>query len=339
MKKLHNLLSALFIISLTIASCDDWTEPEILTINKPTIEEQNPELYASYLAYLRKYRETEHQKVYAWFDNSVKERFSRAHYLTDIPDSIDVVGLIYPDRLTQNELNEIAEIRNKKGIKVIYSIDFDKIKEAYNEKRMNAPEEEPLSESFRDFLTDSLSNALTLLRKYKYDGISLNYVGKSPLYMNSVEKKEYMENENCFIGIINDWSERNTDIPLIYQGRPENLIDRTILNKCDIIFINSTQATSLSDLTRLYTLGYFAEYANKYGMCVMGTPLVGSSKYSTFTDERPSVIALGEWALIPHNENPIAAVGVYDFSGDYFSADKNYKNIRNLISTLTPSIK
>ncbi len=189
MKKLHNLLSALFIISLTIASCDDWTEPESLTINKPTIEEQNPELYASYLAYLRKYRETEHQKVYAWFDNSVKERFSRAHYLTDIPDSIDVVGLIYPDRLTQNELNEIAEIRNKKGIKVIYSIDFDKIKEAYNEKRMNAPEEEPLSESFRDFLTDSLSNALTLLRKYKYDGISLNYVGKSPLYMNSVEKK------------------------------------------------------------------------------------------------------------------------------------------------------
>ena len=49
--------------------------------------------------------------------------------------------------------------------------------------------------------------------------------------------------------------------------------------------------------------------------------------------------AVAAWACTPQQGAGIRAVGVYDFSGDYFNADNTYKNMRNMISTLNPSIK
>ena len=92
---------------------------------------------------LRQYKaDSEHKKVYAWFDNSEKVPFSRAHHLTDLPDSIDVVALMHPGNLENWELNEMAEIREKKGTKIIVPIDFDAIKAIYNAKLEMAIEEE-----------------------------------------------------------------------------------------------------------------------------------------------------------------------------------------------------
>lgn len=72
---------------------------------------------------LRQYKaDTEHKKVYAWFDNSEKNPASRAQHITSLPDSIDAVTLECPDNLADWERNEMSEIQTKKGTKVIYDI-------------------------------------------------------------------------------------------------------------------------------------------------------------------------------------------------------------------------
>ena len=48
--------------------------------------------------------------------------------------------------------------------------------------------------------------------------------------MDDAEKKEYVENENCFIGILEDWCSRNEGVELTFFGQPDNLLDKTILD-------------------------------------------------------------------------------------------------------------
>lgn len=332
---------ALGIVALFQSSCSDWTDPESLSMDYATIETQNPELYENYLKDLREYRASEHQLVYAWFDNSEKVPCSRAHHLTDLPDSIDVVGLIYPDRLTNMEIGEIKAIREDKGMKVIYTIDYDKIKSAYNDKVLSASNEEPFSKDFRPFLTDSLTYALSLASKYNYDGICISYTGKSSLHMAENELREYKQNENCFMEIISDWMERTGGkYSLVFQGYPQNVLSENaiVLDKSSILFISGLEANSTSELASLLTKGYIEKYKDHYGISVIGIPLKNSDRHYMMGDVL-AVNAVAEWASVPQSGLNICAVGAYDVSGDYFSADSNYKNIRNMISILNPSIK
>lgn len=336
MKKGINIAAFLLAsATLTLTSCSDWTDVDNLKVEYGNVEQENPELYAQYLASLRDYRTTDHTEVYAWFDNSVKVPTSRAHYLRDIPDSIDVVGLLHPDLLTQSELDQIAELKEQKGMKVIYTIDFDRMKSDYTNVIAPATPER----SFRSYLTDSLSYALSLLKKYPYDGVCIGYTGQSTVLMDEAQKKEYMENENCFIGILKDWCSRNEGVELTFLGSPENLLDRSILSECSRILLDGRTATAQNELSTLLTQSYMTEYADRYGMVVAGTPLTGTNRYSTFSDGTPATSAVAAWANMPHQGMRIRAVGVYDFSGDYFNADNTYKNMRNMISTLNPSIK
>lgn len=336
MKKAINIAAFLLVsATLTLTSCSDWTDVDNLKVEYGNVEQENPELYAQYLSSLRAYRQTDHTEVYAWYDNSVKVPVSRAHYLRDIPDSIDVVGLLYPDHLTQSELDQIQELREQKGMRVIYTIDFDRMKSDYTNNVVPVTPER----TFRSFLTDSLSYALSLLKKYPYDGLCIGYTGKSTVLMDEEEKKEYMENENCFIGILKDWCTRNEGVDLTFLGCPENLLDQSILSDCSRILLDGRTATAMNEMTTLMTQSYLSEYAERYGMVVAGTPLTGTNKYATFTDGTPATDALAKWANMPQQGVRIRAVGVYDFSGDYFNADNTYKNMRNMISTLNPSIK
>lgn len=56
--------------------------------------------------------------------------------------------MIHPDNLTDWELKEINQVRSEKAMKVIYTIDFESIKAAYNAKLELATEEEPVAEEF-----------------------------------------------------------------------------------------------------------------------------------------------------------------------------------------------
>ena len=334
-RKIEIAAALLLATTFGLPSCEDWTDVDNLSVEYENVEQQNPELYSRYLASLREYRKTDHTLVYAWYDNSVKVPVSRAHYLRDVPDSIDVVGLIHPDSLTQSEIEQMNYLREQKGMKIVYTIDFDGMKTDYT----NIVEPADPDRDFRSYLTDTLSYTLSLLKKYPYDGICISYTGKSTVLMDDAEKKEYMENENCFIGILEDWCSRNEGVELTFFGQPDNLLDKTILDRCPTILLDGRTATATNELTTLMTRNWIADYAGRYGMVVAGTPLLGTNKYAAFSDGTPAMDAVAARACTPQQGAGIRAVGVYDFSGDYFNADNTYKNMRNMISTLNPSIK
>lgn len=329
MKSISKIIIGAVIASGTVlTACSDWTESEAFKVNETNIQEQNPELYAKYLENLREYRKTNHKMIYAWFDNSVKQAYSRAHHLTDIPDSIDVVSLMYPDQLVKSEAAEIEQIRSEKGMKVIYNIDFEQIKAKYNEMKEEAPEEEPLSIEFRQFLTDSLAYSLSLANKYKYDGICIDYQGKLPVYMTEEEKKEYKENENNFIGMINDWKERNPEMMLVFHGKPENLLEGAfILDKCSTIFISSDEAVSGNELTYILSESYLPDYGERYGAM------------ADAENKNLTLQSFAEWASMQHFDKDLMAVGVYNLATDYHASGYNYMNVRKMISILNPSVK
>ena len=192
----------------------------------------------------------------------------------------------------------------------------------------DAPEEEPVAVEFRQFLTDTLAYSLSLVNKYHYDGICIKYKGKLPIYMTDDEKKEYKENENNFINMVNDWKERNEEKILLFSGNPENLYEGGfILEKCNTIFISGEQATSESELSYLLSQSYLPDYGEKYGAI------------ADVNNENLSLQVFGQWAVKQHSGNELNGVGVYDVSSDYYSSGYNYKNVREMISILNPSVK
>jgi len=336
------ILPVFCLISLLAAtSCSDWTETESLKIVEPDIKTQNPELYAQYLANLKEYKASEHKSVYVWFDNSVKIPASRAHRLVALPDSIDVVALMYPDNLAKWELKEMDEIREQKGTKVIYSIDFEKIKAAYNAKLELASEEEPVSVEFTDFCVTSLENELSLVKKYNYDGICIAYAGKSMLHMENKEKKEYVENEKLFMGVMQDWCRRNSNKHIIFEGNPQNVADKSLFDYCQLILVSGRTATSEDRLTYRFLLA--AEEGvpqDRLGMTVSATSLDDLNKIiGYFGNGDLAMKGLANWAQSSHGGIDVAGVGIYNVSTDYYYTSGTYNYTKNVISSINPPLK
>lgn len=343
-KEKSNILGMLLVLLaliLTISSCSDWKEIEDLNPEQKDISEQNPELYAKYLLNLRKYRESEHTLVYAWFDNSQKTTFSRAHHIADLPDSIDVVGLIHPDHLAEWELKEMNAIRSDKGIKVIYTVDFGDFKEAYNLKLDRATDEEPVAKDFVGFLADSLEYALSLTAKYGYDGICIGYNGKSRTHMRPAELREYQENEIAFINIVKDWHKRNSGKEIVFEGKPQNLIDPSILNDCLSVLISGKASTNENEFTYKLLLAATENVPqDRLGMTVMAVdPNDPKKAIGYLIGGKTAISGLANWAVATHNGIGIKAVGIYNVSADYHVPGKDYYHTRHLISTVNPPVK
>ena len=339
--KTNIIVTLLFAASCAFVSCDDWTDVESIGIKQPGIEEQNPELYTKYLENLRQYKaEPEHKKVYAWFDNSEKNLFSRAQHLIDLPDSLDAVVLIHPENLVERELQEIESIRSNKNTKVIYSISFDEIKAAYNQSMESEAEAEPIAQDFLSYMVDTLQHALSIADKYDYDGISIGYVGKSILHMTEAEKDEYKQNEKAFIGIMNDWFQRHQDHVIVFEGNPQNLINKELLTNCSVIFVSCLDVNSVEKLTFNLQLAAVENVPLDKLAIVIPTASPDESDKETgyFADGTKILAGVAEWALGVGNID-VAGLGIYNISNDYYNPSMIFKDTRNAINTLNPSIK
>ncbi len=72
--------AALLLATSAGSSCDDWTENEKIAVENPVFGEDDPGLYARYLASLRAYKNGDHYRTVVWFDNSDKRPVSRGGF-------------------------------------------------------------------------------------------------------------------------------------------------------------------------------------------------------------------------------------------------------------------
>jgi len=331
------------ITGILFSSCSDWTDTESLKIIDPDIKNQNPELYAQYLENLRNYKNSRHKMVYAWFDNSRKVPFSKAQHIDHLPDSVDVVVLMYPDSLVQRELDEINTIRKDKGMKVIFAISYDAIKLNHDnmmaewqegENKVSAPKD------FVSYLADTMQYVLKLAGKYNYDGISIGYNGKSILHMTEKEKEEYSSNETAYTGIITSWANTHDDKFIVFEGKPQNLANKTILNACRHIIIPATNATNSSLLTYNLTMANVDGVPSDRFIITAETASLDQSDTKTgyWTDGTRAVTSSATWAAATYSDFTIVGLGIYNVANDYYNTQRSYDYTKKAIDILNPSL-
>lgn len=342
MKNIIKPAALLGMLSISLFACSDWNDVESVNIKQPDIADQNPALYEAYLKDLRQYKNSDHKDIYVWFDNSEKIPFNRSQHITDLPDSIDVISMIHPDNLQQWEIDEINNIRDKKGTKVIYTIDFDAIKADYNTLLEQATDEEPVAEEFKEYLTSSLQSLLHISHRFPYDGVCVAYKGKALIHMTDKELEEYKMNEKIFMGIMADWQKRNSEKMINFSGRPQNLIDKTFLDNCRLILLSDG-----INATNQYLFSYHLALAatdgvpaDRLAMMTTSTSLdPEDTKTGYFTNGMRSLQACAEWCASVQNSGDVAGIGIYNVSTDYFNPAQNYLYTRYAISIINPSIK
>ena len=189
--------AALLLATSAGSSCDDWTENEKIAVENPVFGEDDPGLYARYLASLRAYKNGDHYRTVVWFDNSDKRPVSRGGFFSDVPDSVDVVALTAGGRLTAEELEQ-AEALREKGTKIIGA--FDCQAALARAEDTQAPEERlsaALAERFEEIEADGL------------DGLTLRYESTDPTFATEEELRVQRALDDVVAGSLAEWRERH----------------------------------------------------------------------------------------------------------------------------------
>ena len=341
----HILTLTGFVLVLhALAGCDTAVKP--LELVEGDIARDNPELYAAYLSNLKTYKASDHILVYAWFDNSVEEPFSRSQHFTVVPDSVDYIAPMTPDRLPAWQVDEMKGVRADKGTKFLFTVDFDAIKAAYNAMMELDEDNEPTAAGFQQYLIESLQASWAAFDKYAavYDGIAVRYTGKSTLHQTAPALKEYKANENLFLGLVNAWLQNHADKEYTFVGKPQNVMDPAFFDKAKAVILSQGLEAANPDAFNFYV----------YMSMVEGVPTdrVGMLAYSPtsdptdparkgyITDDTFFVDVMSEWASVRHEGFTVKAIALYDINEDYYSNPaKIYYHTRNAIDTVNPAIK
>ena len=344
MKKIIKYIaySTVCAVALLMSSCDTDVEP--VDINQPGIEHQNPELYQRYLASIRAYKASNHKMMMVWFDNSQAVPFTQAQHINAIPDSVDYVVLTQPSMMTKQLLQETDEVRNQKGMKVVFQISCDDIKAAYEaQKKAFIAKNENAGKKFRDFngfLVDSVNIQLHLVDKYNYDGVIMGFNAKLTSYLNDQEKAEAIALENVFLGISKDWKARHPNKELIMMGRPQHVADKSLLEQARYLIIPSQDEKSVSGVD------YLIRKAAVEGVPTDKFIIMANNKSIDQTDTKTgywgktlAMHGIAKFVAADHIGYTCAGMGLLNANVDYYNASFTYPNLRKVISTINPTVK
>ena len=330
MKNIIKPITGLFVLaSIVLASC---TDVESLSINESTIKDQNPEGYAKYLNNLTAYKASEHKVVYAYFDNSNKEPYSPAQHITNMSDSIDVISMMYPE-LADFEKADIETV-HQKGTKVVYTVSYDAIKVAYDE--LASAGDNTSLEAFDSYLQKELTTQLAYLDSY--DGLIAEFSGKNPAFMSATDLATYQATQNIFLNAVNTWKAANVDKFFAFKGKPQNLIEKTILNSCKHIILDSGSATTAAGLNLL--VNNALEDGVPGDRFVMAVSTISYDTTDKKTGYWNGTRALGEvayWATVEAAGYEIAGIAIYNVQNDYYSTSGACTYVKEAIDIMNPA--
>lgn len=327
--KIFGALLPLLAMAL-LASCADI---ESIDIKRPSLEEQSPELYAKYLQNLNAYKNTEdHKVVYGWFDNSVKAPYSRAHHISDVPDSLDVVAVMYPADLAEFEIADMASVRTK-GTKVVYTISFDQIQKEYADKVKAGTE----TGAFSAYLKAEVDKMIGY--EASFDGIIAEYKGKNPVYMSAADKAEAKANQDTFFGAMLTWKKANTNKMLTFQGYPENLIGQSVLTECRHIILATDDVAFAEELSVVARKAMIAADvpADRFVVAVSTISMDATDTKTGYYGQARALKEAAYWITEPADGYTRAGIAIYNVQNDYYNADAIYPCVKEAINIMNPA--
>ena len=337
--KNNTIITILCIVfSMGFASCSDWTDTESVDVNRPNAGDVDPAVYAKYLEAIRAYKLQDHKLMYAWYDNFHGTPQNRSQHITALPDSVDVISLMNPDNLSDLELKEIEKVRNDKGMKVVFDVDYAAFVKEY-QTVLGISGVFVDSVFVKDYLEPGVKKSLDLVNKYNYDGIIFSYQGKSTIHMPSAQVLKYTTSQNAFLNPIKAWHTANPSKLLIFEGKPENLLDNTILTTCKNIIINGMDQTSaLSIAAKVQEALVAGVPTDRFIFKVSATSLnAEEASVGYFSNGDLASKATAEWVSNSASNYTKAGMGIYNVQNDFFNPMLTYWNTRKAINILNPS--
>lgn len=369
--KIKYFASALMVAAFGSAftACDDWTEPEHIDINYSTVEDA--ENYPAYAAALRAYRNTDHVNVYAWVSINENGPVDQSQRLTSLPDSIDVIVLSTPSEIHPTVLSDMKKVREVKGMKVMYQIDFDGIKASHTtlcenlskersdlqleyDALINAAETDEEKEALaaelagklealtdpvlEDYVLENLTSSLNYVKSKGLDGVLFAFDGKASNHLTASELAEYNAQQLVFLGAARDWHKRNPQLSYDFLGKPQNVTDKEMLNEFNMIFLRQgLDATNVNLYTYYLTLasveGVPAERLGMMTTYVSADP--DDATTGVFSDGSYALDGFANWVVSAN----VACVGIQNVQNDYFNPTFAYPHVRAIIQAANPNIK
>lgn len=314
MKTIMNKLlryGLLLIILVLPTACNDWNEPEPVNLDINSAKEQNPELWARYMKVLHTYKQSKHYITYARFDNSIEKPVNEGSYLRSLPDSLDIVTLSSPDKISDYDLEDIPLLQEK-SIRVLYLIDF------------TAQET-----TFTDIAAWGiwLDKAVATVNELKLDGFA--FTG-TPLYSGTdAELAAHKEKSRLMVSKLSAAAGQNK--LLVLEGNPA-FVDDVDLDKLNYVVLNTADLTNVTDL-KLQIAGVLANdklpkdkllLAARIGEQMTDETSIKQDAVTLMTDRVASLGLLG-------------GLGIYAIGGDYYSSKMNYEITRTAIQQMNPS--
>ncbi len=348
------LLSAIILIAT--ASCSEWTDVESIKLNEPTIEGQNPELYAQYLKALDEFKASDHQVVIVSVDNISTTTTSRSQHLTDMPDSLDYICLNNTQKVNQINVSEMKEVR-RLGTKILGLVDFDAIENAWKkqleEETTNAtltPEsdetekEEEIDETaihFIEYCKSEVIKQITANTTLEVDGIVVNYTGVDlNVLTGENEISAETARQGAFFDAIANWKVANTNKDLIFKGFPQNVINKELLSDCKYIIVNAHNAKNTYEMSYLILMACAKDVPTDRFIIGVTTPyLTNSGSYNgELGDGSSAILGAAQWAVAKTVDYTKAGISIDAAEQDYFNVSNVYPKLKEAISILNPTI-
>lgn len=289
------------VVLLLGASCSDWTETEAIenTVYKPW--EQDPALWADYMAALRAYKASEHYLSYARLHNSPSPAASEQDFMRCLPDSLDIVTLTNADNFSAYDAEDMAAM-HEKGTKVLYQVDYAARKAEFSGEAA---------------LKTYLDGVIAAVAANGLDGYSFT---ADPLDAAATAT------------IVATLSAARSDGQLlVFEGNPLSVAEADRA-KLDFVVLDTEKAENTTEvqLLVLNATGYAGIAPEKL--------LLAAEIDAPLQDEdRTEYAAVELMARCVVEYGPLAGFAAYNIAGDYYHAEMNYQTIRTAIQTLNPS--
>lgn len=314
MKTMINKLFAYGLLLITFAlpvACSDWNEPKPVNLDINSAKDQNPELWARYMQVLRTYKQSKHYIAYARFDNSAENPVNEGNYLRSLPDSLDIVTLSSPDKISEYDREDIPLLQEK-STRVLYLVDY-------------AAQAATLTDVTA--LGAWLDKAVVAANELNLDGFAFTGI---PLY-NGTDAEMAAQKEKSRLIVSKLSAATEQDKLLVLEGNPA-FVDDTDLSKLSYVVLNTADLTNVTDL-KLQVAGVLASnklpkdkllLAARIGDQITDETSVKQDAVTLMTDR---VASLG----------PLGGLGVYSIGKDYYNPEMNYEITRTAIQLMNPS--
>lgn len=336
--------------AVALTACSDWTEPQSLDITTPSLEEQNPGLYAAYMQNLRDYKAGAHKIMFVSFENRADHPSSRAEHLAALPDSVDYISINNPAGLSPVTAAEMAGVREK-GTRVVYEVDHALFEAEWQQKVKDDAEGTLTEADAVAYLAQRTKEMLALCGSVGFDGIIASYTGRSPLSLTGEAADNYKARQKSFFDLVAEWRTANPAKAFSFCGAPQYLYDesKALLAGCDYIILPTDMATGTSQMSVLAEMAassggvptdrfVFAACTTRYddadfiyGYFVTTDPATGRKAVS--------VPLTARWIGAPSADFTRAGMMIRRVEYDYYDLAQNYRVTRGAIATMNPSPK